>query len=362
MPESEIVFSVNECSPVLDSYSAVDAMSNKEDLLSLNPTLFGSIPNEVGSYLAWTVENLEGSKWNRFALQTSEDVESLGFSIYARWEGDEFVSALAQTGQTMYDRTRSAWAMPIGIAGFTQFRYVIDTIASAAPSINAILFQYCKPSGSGTCPGIDNYPSVGEGEISPAKCAEGFRGYAYRECHDGVLGEVKMAKCEYKVPDRLQYENNNRVFVLGIPSYRTIITEFSMQEDTPLPEGFTLNPQTDEITGKVTAEMEVTNLVVVGKNPKGVMVVVISIRVRKGPCPSEGVLESVTVCQCSEQGSYVGTQKRGCVLGEKDGVWEKASGNCVSVIGIVILILVVIVVMRRTRKAKVVKKAVKVLR
>ena len=83
MPESEIVFDVNECSPVLDSYSVVDAMSNKEDLLSLNPTLFGSIPKEVGSYLAWTVENLEGSKWNRFALQTSEDVESLGFSIYA---------------------------------------------------------------------------------------------------------------------------------------------------------------------------------------------------------------------------------------------------------------------------------------
>ena len=110
--------------------------------------------------------------------------------------------------------------------------------------------------------------------------------------------------------------------------------------------------------------MEVTNLVVVGKNPKGVMVVAISIRMRKGPCPSEGVLESVAVCQCSEQGSYVGTQKRGCVLGERDGVWEKASGNCVSVIGIVILILVVIVVLvvRRTRKAKVVKKAVKVLR
>ena len=50
------------------------------------------------------------------------------------------------------------------------------------------------------------------------------------------------------------------------------------------------------------------------------------------------------------------------MLGEKDGVWEKASGNCVSVIGIVILILVVIVVMRRTRKTKVVKKAVRVLR
>ena len=45
------MFGVNECSPVLDSDTAVDLMNNKEDLLSLNPTLFGSIPNEVGSYL-----------------------------------------------------------------------------------------------------------------------------------------------------------------------------------------------------------------------------------------------------------------------------------------------------------------------
>ena len=72
MPESEIVFGVNECSPVLDRYSAMDVMSNKEDLLSLNPTLFGSIANEVDSYLAWTVENLEGSKFNSFALHTGE--------------------------------------------------------------------------------------------------------------------------------------------------------------------------------------------------------------------------------------------------------------------------------------------------
>ena len=72
MPESEIVFGMNECSPVLYSYSAVDAMSNKEDLLSLKPTLFGFIPNEMGSYLAWKVENLEGSKFNSFALHTGE--------------------------------------------------------------------------------------------------------------------------------------------------------------------------------------------------------------------------------------------------------------------------------------------------
>ena len=370
MPESEIVFGVNECSPVLDSYSAVDAISNKEDLLSLNPTLFGSIPNEVGSYLAWTVENLEGSKWNSFALQTNEDVSSFGFSIYSRWEGDEFVSALAQTGQTMLDRTRSAWDMPIGIVGFTQFRYVIDTIASYAPSINAIVFQYCKPSGSGSCPGIGNYPSVGEGQVSPAKCAEGFRGYSYRECANGVLGEVKNDKCEYKLPARLGYENNNMDFVLntevssGIPSYKNIITRFFMQESTPLPDGLTLNEQTGEITGKPIALMDTKAFTVRAENPAGETYVTITINVRKGHCQPEGVFERTPVgeiaeYQCAMQGSYVGTQKRACVLGKKDGEWQKATGFCMPVMAIVLIVVVVIVIiavvvflLMRTRSAK----------
>ena len=299
------VFAVNECSVTMDTFSSITASAvhtcSKEDLLNLNPTIYGELDNEVGSYLAWTVENLEGSKWNSFALQTNEDVSSFGFSIYARWEGDEFVSALAQTGQTMYDRERSAWAMPIGIVGFTQFRYVIDTIASAAPSINAIVFQYCKPSGSGTCPGIGNYPSVGEGQISPAKCAEGFRGYSYRECHDGVLGDVKNDKCEYKLPDKLAYENNNMEFVLntevssGKPSYKNIITRFFMQDSTPLPEGLTLNEQTGEITGKPIAQLNTKTFTVRAQNPKGETYVAITINVRKGYCMPEGVFERTNV-------------------------------------------------------------------
>ena len=328
---------------------------SKEDLLNLNPTIYGELDNEVDSYLAWTVENLEGSKWNSFALQTSEDVESFGFSIYARWEGDEFVSALAQTGQLMYDRTRSAWAMPIGIVGFTQFRYVIDTIASAAPSINAIVFQYCKPSGSGTCPGIGNYPSVGEGEISPAKCAEGFRGYAYRECHDGVLGEVKNDMCEYKLPEKLAYENNNMEFVMntqvssGKPNYKNIITRFFMQDSTPLPDGLTLNEQKGEITGNPGAVMDPKVLIVRAENPAGETYVSITISVRKGYFMPEGVFERTDVGEiatynCVLQGSYVGTQKRACVLGKRYGEWQKASGFCMPVMVIVLIVVVVIVI------------------
>ena len=353
------VFAVNECSVTMDTFSSITASAvdtcSKEDLLNLNPTIYGELNNEVDSYLAWMVENLEGSKWNSFALQTNEDVESFGFSIYARWEGDEFVSALAQTGQTMHDRERSAWAMPIGIVGFTQFRYVIDTIASAAPSINAIVFQYCKPSGSGTCPGIGNYPAVREGEISPAKCAEGFHGYSYRECHDGVLGDVKNDKCEYKPPEKLAYENSNMEFVLntevssGKPSYKNIITRFFMQDSTPLPEGLTLNEQKGEITGNPGAVMDPKVLIVRAENPAGETYVSITISVRKGYFMPEGVFErtdvgETAVYQCALQGSYVGTQKRACVLGKRDGEWQKASGMQKPVLTIVLIVVVVIVI------------------
>ena len=369
------VFGVNECSIVVDTFSTIDSSDvsgcTKEDLLDLLPTTYGNIPNAAGSFLSWIVENLEGSKYNSFALQTNTAVSGYGFSVYGRWEeGEDFISALAVTDQSTKNRERSAWAMPVGIAGFTQFRFVVDMAANIVPSTNAYVMQYCKPSGSGSCPAVGDYPSVGEGEISPAKCADGFRGYAYRTCTNGQLGDVQNDKCEYKVPARLNYNNNNMEFIMGtevssgVPRYRNIITEFFMQDSTPLPEGFSLNPTTGEITGLPQATMDSKTFTVRGKNPKGEVFVEITISVRKGYCLPEGVFErtpvgEVAVYQCAMQGSYVGTQTRACVLGKKNGEWQKASGFCMPIFGIVLLVFVVIIViaavvliLMRSRKAK----------
>ena len=353
------VFAVNDCSVVVDTFSSIETSGvtncEKEDLLDLNPVAFGFLANEVRSYLAWTVENLEGSKWNSFALQTSNSISNLAFSVYTRYEeGEEYTRALMLNGQSTVERMRNAWDMPLGMAAFTQFRYVIDGIASAAPAINAIVFQYCKLSGPGTCPGVGNYPAVREGEISLTKCPKGFRGYSYRECHDGVLGDVKNDKCEYEEPTRLQYENSSMEFVLntevssGVPSYRSIVTRFFMQGSTPLPEGLTLNEQTGEITGKPIALLNMTTFTVRAENPKGEAYVTITISVRKGYCPSEDVFErtevgETAVYECSRQGSYVGTRKRRCVLGAKDGEWQKASGFCLLVKSFVLIVVAGIV-------------------
>ena len=371
------VFGVNECSPVLDTYSEIDSSEvsgcTKEDLLDILPTTYGNIPNALGAFLSWTVENLEGSKFNSFAIHTNTAVSGYGFSVYGRWEsGEDFISALAVTDQSTKDRERCAWSMPVGIAGFNQFKFEVDiAAASSSPaSTNAYFGQYCKPSGSGSCPAVGDYPAVGEGEISPAECDDGFRGYSYRECANGQLGDVKTDKCEYKLPARLRYANNNMEFILGTevtsekPSYRNIITEFYMQDSTPLPDGFSLNAATGEITGVPKVTMDAKTFTVRGKNPKGELFVEITISVRKGYCLPEGVFErtpvgETAVYNCATQGSYVGKQTRACVLGKKNGEWEKASGFCMPVATIVLIVVVVIIVivvvvliLLRSRKTK----------
>ena len=138
-----------------------------------------------------------------------------------------------------------------------------------------------------------------------------------------------------------------------------------MQDSTPLPEGLKIDATTGEITGLPVSTMDTKSFTVRGKNPAGETFVEITILVRKGYCAPEGVFErtsvgEIAVYECSLQGSYVGTQKRACILGKKNGEWQKASGFCMPVLGIVLIVLVVLVIiavvvfllMRSTRKAK----------
>ena len=69
---------------------------------------------------------------------------------------------------------------------------------------------------------------------------------------------------------------------------------------------------------------------------------------------------TTAVYECSTDGKYVGTQKRECILGVKDGEWQKATGFCLSIVLLVVIIVVVVLVivvvvyllMRLTRKRK----------
>ena len=161
------------------------------------------------------------------------------------------------------------------------------------------------------------------------------------------------------------------------PSYRNIIQKFYLAENTFLPDGLTLDEKTGAITGIPTSEMGLKTYTIYGENPSGVIFTTINISVRKGECKAEGnfpktQVGEIATYECSLAGSYIGTQKRACLLGAKDGEWQKIQGVCMPTMLIVVLVLVVIIivvvlvffVVRATKKTKAVggvkgKKSVK---
>ena len=370
------VFGVNECSILVDTYSDISgsSVSNTEieNLFDLNPTTYGYQANTQGTHLDWEVENLEGTKFNSFAMQSTYSRTGFGFSLYVRMSSeDEYISSLAVTGQSTQALRRIAWGVPVGIAGFKQLKYEVDVPASSAVYFSSIILQYCKPSGTGVCPGIGDYPSVGEGEISPARCEEGYRGYSYRTCSGGVLGEISNQYCTQKVPDKLLYDKTIYNLVYGTtveiakPTYVNIIEQFYLGEGVQLPLGLQLNAQTGEITGVPEEEVALRTYTIYGKNQAGVTFTEISISVKRGTCKAEGHFDNtnvgeVFVYDCAQGGAYVGTEKRACNLGKYDGEWGPVSGYCMPiamiiilvVIGLIIIAIVAFVLIRVTGRAK----------
>ena len=137
---------------------------------------------------------------------------------------------------------------------------MIDS-ASSTVTISAYIFQYCKAPGEGYCEGDGDYPPVAEVQISPGECPEGYKGYTFRECSEGVLGPIKTSKCTYRRPLRLSYDSEQYTLVLNThisiapPTYQNIITKFSLYENTFLPDGLVLDETTGAITGIPTTCM-----------------------------------------------------------------------------------------------------------
>ena len=228
-------------------------------------------------------------------------------------------------------------------------------------------FYRKDPASGDMCPADGFFPSVGEGELSLSICPEGFVGYSYRLCRNGVLGEVRLDRCEYKPPSGLAYVISSMECMIdeevtsGVPTYTGFVTEFYMEGEASLPEGLVFNSTTGEIRG-VPRTTSMRQFTVCVKNPAGEACTEITITVEKRDyCEASDGFErtkvgETAVYECSMKGSYVGRQKRACVKG---GEWQKASGFCMPIFGIVLLVVVVIIViaaviliLMRSRKAK----------
>ena len=353
------VFGVEDCSTVVDSFSSLESSTPTlgvlANIMDLDPYTVATLPSTIGTFVSWTVENLEGSKWNTFNLVGSSTVTSWGFDING-WlsEGSDPITMFSDGNVTVTSRTKSLISVPVALAGFRTFRWEITDQGSATTSLGAMFTAYCKASGA-VCPAEGTYPSVGEGQISSSVCPEGYRGYSYRLCEDGVFGEVQLDHCSQKAPTGVRYRNSHMTFVMdtqvssGIPVFENIVEHWYIDEGIHLPAGLTLNEKTGEISGVPTVITEMVQYVIYAENQAEAVAVEVTISIRKGRCLSEGFFPltdvgEVAVHECSTQGNYVGTQTRTCILGTEDGEWQKASGFCMSIATIVILVIVAIVI------------------
>ena len=356
------VFGVETCSTVVDSYSALNSTTlysgALEEVFDMNPSTGAILYSMDGAFIEWTVENLEGSKWNSFNLLLSQSISNtavaLDGSFVPNASQDDTIVMLNDWSQPFPDRTKPQIAVPVALAGFRSFRYRLTRSSYNQAVINSLHVAYCKASGA-VCPGVDSYPAVAEGQISPSSCPAGYLGYSYRECSNGQLGEVKMANCTQKVPMDLVYSITRYNFVIDIPAttvqptYTNIVEHFYIDSGVTLPAGLTLDETTGVISGIPTSKTGATTFTIYAENQSGVTSATVSISVKKGTCLPDDVFPMTEVgvtytYDCAMQGSYVGSRKRTCVLGAADGEWQKASGFCMSIGTIVILIIVAIIV------------------
>ena len=371
------IFGVEECSMLLDTYSSIEgtplvsSTSTFQDLMDYDILTSGTISTDVDTYIDFVIENQEGTTFNSYGILSTVSISGMGFSLMGRSDPeDDLMNFVSTVGANIVNREIARYDSPINFISFRYFHWVVEsTPYSSSANIQSFLFFYCKASGD-ACPADGEYPSVGEGQLSPAFCDYGFKGYKYRVCSGGVLGEVHTENCTYLIPDKLLYQQTSYQFVLDIPvktsapTHTNLITRFS--SDRALPAGLSLDAQTGVISGTPTElYSEHVAFTIRGENPVGATQTTIYITVRKGRCSPDGdfpetEVGTVASYDCAQKGNYVGTVTRECVLGATDGEWKNSSGVCISVVTIVILIVVVIVIiaivvfilLRVTRKKK----------
>ena len=169
--------------------------------------------------------------------------------------------------------------IPLALAGFPHYRWQLTSTGSNSSFASPHL-AYCKPTGS-FCSGEGDYPSVADGQISPALCPSG---YSYRHCTNGVLGPIIGVDCSSPPPANIQYSFTSFLFLTersvstGIPSFINTVQRWYLSSQT-LPDGLILDSLTGEIHGTPTNVKSITSYSINAENGGGSVSVSISIEI-----------------------------------------------------------------------------------
>ena len=290
------VYGVNECSILTDSYSIVDEngdvdenqQQNFEPLFDLVPFTFLDDHYSSRTFVEWKIDNLENSKFNSFGIQASSPIPNYGFALYAaQLDTSSYNPLLELDSITLNATQRNAWRIPMNRNGFKQLKYETKN-GNTLADISSFILQYDQNEGREMCPGLENYPSVGESEISVVSCGYGYRGFSYRICSGGQLGDIQDEFCILNKIENYAYINvgtfilfKGRSSYIPSPTYSNIVDEFYMDAGSSLPAGLSLNAKTGEITGTPTKVSEEGSYTIYARNQVSVVSTTIRIEVKR---------------------------------------------------------------------------------
>ena len=313
-----------------------------------------------GTYASWELENLEGAYFNRYRIYSDGNYGSISWILRAKREGDEvYTTVNSQKSATLVDRGVAEFIIPNGIIGYKDFRLEILNVERPT-GFTIDEFELAYAAGSGRmCPGVGDYPSVAEGEISVSTCPQYYDGYSYRECKNQQLGEVKLEHCSKFAPSKLEFaEPIYTVYVnaevIGIkPTVFGLIDDYQILPE--LPEGLSLNTKTGAVEGKpVRITTRLQEYTVTGYNENGSASGTFTLSVITGYCDPEEKwprteIGTTAVYDCKEMGNYVGTMRRSCKLGKNEPEWGMEVGFCMAVgsfiaMGVLLLVVILIVI------------------
>ena len=151
--------------------------------------------------------HLDGLLFNQYRIYADGNHGEIDFTIYAKRSVDEVWYTFDQVKSASFpDRSRYERDVPNGLIGFNQFMFVIDSVQMPSGfTIDELEFAYCPFETTKFCPGVGEYPSTGDGQISVSVCPENYDGYSYRLCEGDRLGDVQLDKRKKFAPTNLPY-------------------------------------------------------------------------------------------------------------------------------------------------------------
>lgn len=338
----------------------------------------GSISNYIawnwvqGTFFNFTYENLEGVLFNQYRIYTDGSHGEVDFTIYGKRADDEVWYTLDRMKSVTFpDRSRYEKDVPNGLIGFNKFMVVIDSVQMPSGfTIDEVEFAYCPFETTKFCPGLDQYPSTGDGQKSVSLCPEYYDGYSYRICEGDRLGDVHDENCKKFAPTNLAFSEPQYTIYVGAeasgvtPSVYGLVDGFEVQPQ--LPEGLSIDQKSGSVVGTPRNSTSARTYTLTAFNDMGSATATFSLRIIVGWCEPDEKFDRTPIGEtatydCAEEGSS-GTLRRTCRLGKNEPEWGMTIGVCMNentyltliIVALTVLIIVVVIVIKvRTDKKKI---------